>query len=163
MMLRFPDGWMRGTRCVQPVSLIDLLPTILDIAGVGEEDWLPIDGRSLIGLLDGSDGEDWEAISENPADDMVRSPSFMIRKGRFKYAHIHRHSGQLFDLEADPGEWNNLAGKPEYREIEDELRSRILNLFDPEAIEKAVLNSYHKRMMIHRAMQHNGTAWDVRP
>ena len=34
----------------------------------------------------------------------------MIREGQFKYNYIHGHQPQLFDLESDPGEWNNLAG-----------------------------------------------------
>ena len=36
----------------------------------------------------------------------------MARKGRYKYIYVHGHGEQLFDLQADPGEWHNLAGDP---------------------------------------------------
>ena len=38
----------------------------------------------------------------------VRAPCFMARRGRWKYVLVHGHDEQLFDLEADPGEWTNL-------------------------------------------------------
>ena len=49
----FPDGYGAGTRCPQPVSLIDLAPTILDLAGV--EGWLPMDGRIVLPCIEGKE------------------------------------------------------------------------------------------------------------
>ena len=46
LIVRHPDGWRAGTTIPHPVSLIDLLPTFCDLAGV--EDRLPHDGRSLV-------------------------------------------------------------------------------------------------------------------
>ena len=43
----------------------------------------------------------------------------------------------MFDLDNDPGEWNNLCGDPAHAEIEAELRSQVLETFDPDAIEEA--------------------------
>ena len=46
----------------------------------------------------------------------VRAPCFMARRDRWKYVLVHEHGEQLFDLEADPGEWTNLAGeRPDLR------------------------------------------------
>jgi choline-sulfatase len=132
------------------------------MAGVRAEERLPVDGRSVMGLLDGSDTEGWEAISEYHSQG-VHAPCFMIRRGTFKYVYIHGHGAQLFDLAADPGEWNNLAGKPVYREIEEQLQGRTLELFDPDAIDKAVAGSVRRRALIKRAMQIAGTRWDVEP
>ena len=87
----------------------------------------------------------------------------MIRRGKYKYVHIHDHEGQLFDLEADPGEWNNLAGRPECAQVEAELRARILATFDPEAIGEAARESLQRRDVIRKAMQANGTSWDHQP
>jgi choline-sulfatase len=162
LVIRFPDGWQRGIVRPEPVNLIDLLPTFLDIAGVKEEERLPVDGRSLIGLLDGSDTEGWEAFSEYHSQG-AHAPCFMIRRGRYKYVYIHGHDRQLFDLEADPGEWDNLAGRLEYREIEERLQARILEQFDPDDIDTAVTESIQKRALIKQAMQSTTTRWDAEP
>lgn len=163
LIIRFPDGWQQNTICTEPVNLIDLLPTFLDLADVDRDSRLAMDGRSLIALLDGSDTEDWVAISENHGDGLVEAPCFMIRQGRFKYIYIHGHDPQLFDLEADRGEWHNLAGMPEHETIETALRERILSQFEPDAIQKAVIDSFKRRILIDQAMQANGTRWDVEP
>jgi choline-sulfatase len=162
LIMRFPDGWQRGTVRREPVNLIDLMPTFLDVAGVAEGERLPLDGRSLMGLVDGSDVEEWEAISEFHSQG-AHAPCFMIRRGRFKYVIIHGYESQLFDLEADPGEWHNLSGEPAYREVEERLKGRIFELFDPDAIDRAVAESVRKRALVKRAMQMSGTRWDVEP
>ena len=157
---RFPDGRSAGWQCGQPVSLLDLLPTMCELAGV--RDLLDCDGQSLMGLVDGSDREEeGEVMAE--MHEVVGTPCFMIRRGKYKYVHIHDHEGQLFDLEVDPGEWNNLAGRPECAQVEAELRARILATFDPEAIGEAARESLQRRDVIRKAMQANGTSWDHQP
>jgi len=52
LILGFPGGWKKGTACRQPGSLMDLAPTLLDIAGV--RDPLPMDARSLLPCLEGA-------------------------------------------------------------------------------------------------------------
>jgi len=160
LIMRFPDGRGTDTRCAQPVSLIDLMPTLCDLAGVEER--LPCSGRSLQGLLDGGDSDEREIFAEMHSEAMG-APCFMIRRGKFKYVYIHGHGAQLFDLEEDPGEWNNLAGKPEYRELETELRNRILDSFDPDAIAREVLDSLYRRELIKETMEINDTSWDYFP
>jgi choline-sulfatase len=162
LIMRFPDGRQRGTARPEPVNLIDLFPTFLDVAGVAEEERLPVDGRSLTGLLDGSDAGDWVAFSEYHSQG-AHGPCFMVRQDAYKYVSIHGYESQLFDLEADPGEWRNLAGRPAYKDIEEHLRARILAQFDPDGIERAVMESVHKRMLVKRAMALTGTRWDAEP
>jgi choline-sulfatase len=162
LIVRFPDGWQRGTVRAEPVNLIDLLPTFLDMAGVDADERLTLDGRSLMGLLDGSDTGDWEAISEYHSQGS-HAPCFMVRRGTFKYVYIHGHDSQLFDLEADPGEWNNLIGEPGYGEIEAQLKARILERFDPDRIDADAMESVWKRTLIRRAMEITKTSWDVEP
>lgn len=162
LIIRFPDGWQKGTTRSEPVSLIDLLPSFLDIAGVSPEARLPVDGESLIGLLDGRDTRERVALSEYHSQG-AHAPCFMLRQGKFKYVLIHGYESQLFDLEADSDEWNSLSGKPSYEEIEDQLRSRILSEFDPDAIDEAVQESVRKRTLVRRAMQVTGTHWDAEP
>ena len=163
MIIKFPGGWQAGTVRSEPVNLIDLAPTFWDIAGIPEDERLPVDGRSLIGLLDGSDTDDWVTFSENASDGMVEAPCFMIRWQHYKYVYIHGHAGQLFDLNADPGEWDNLIGDPAYADLEAELRARLFERFDPGETERAMMESYRRRVLIDRAMKANKTRWDVEP
>jgi choline-sulfatase len=163
LLMRFPDGWQAGTVIDEPVNLIDLMPTFLDLADVPQAARLAYDGRSLIGLLDGSDAEDWETFSENHADSMVEAPCIMLRRGCFKYVYIHGYQDQLFDLDADPGEWHNLVDAPVYAEVAAQMRGRILEVFDPDAIQARVMASYRRRMVVQDALERNGTTWDVEP
>ncbi len=161
LILTFPDGWQSGVVRDEPTNLIDLMPTLLDIAQVPMEDRFTMDGRSLITLLDGSDKQERESISENPADSNVKSPCFMIRKGDYKYTYIHNYPAQLFNIKNDPDEWNNLSGDPEYAQIEEELKNRILTLFDPDTIHRDVIDATKKRILIDRAMVANKTLWSA--
>ncbi len=56
-----------------------------------------------------------------------------------------------------------MAGQPEYKEIEEQLKAHILEQFDPDAIDKAVTESVQKRTLVKRAMEISGTRWDVEP
>lgn len=122
-----------------------------------------MDGRSLMGLLDGTDADAWETFSENHADGMIETPCFMLRQGKWKYIYIHGHDSQLFDLEADPGEWANLVGDPDCADIAAAMRARILARFDPNAIADDVQRTFHQRKLIDRSMKRNRTAWDYQP
>jgi choline-sulfatase len=87
----------------------------------------------------------------------------MVRKGRHKYIYIHGHEGQLFDLEADPNEWENLVGRPEHQEVVEELRALILSRFDPEEVDARLRRNITHRRLIQRAMLKTDTSWDVSP
>jgi len=160
LLLRFPDGWQRGAVRAEPISLVDLLPTCLDMVGV--QDWLPVDGRSLLDLLDGRDMQERVVFSEYHSLGAY-APCFMVRQGQWKYVHIHGYDAQLFDLQADPGEWHNLAGQPEYQATEAHLKACLLQQFDPNAIEQAVRASVQRRLVLKRAMERTRTRWDYEP
>ena len=70
---------------------------------------------------------------------------------------------ELYNLSEDPHEWNNLAGKPGCETIEQDLKARILENFDPDTIEKEVLSSLYRRDLIRKAMVANDTVWDHYP
>lgn len=160
LIFRFPDGWKAGTTCATPVSLVDLAPTVLEMAGV--TDWLPLDGVSLIGLLEGSDLGERPVFSEMHVEG-VDTTCFMVRRRRHKYVYIHGEDAQLFDLERDPEEWRNLVGAPGREDIERELRECILRRFDPDGIEAQLRESLLNRQLINRVMQVNDTHWDHDP
>jgi choline-sulfatase len=162
LIIHVPDGHHAGKHVTQPVSLLDLPPTLLDLADVPPESRLPMDGRSLIGLIDGNHSDERPIFSEYHVE-KVRAPCFMVRKGTYKYIYIHRYGSQLFDLEADPEEWNNLAGHPELQAVVDELHGLILAQFDPDRIATDGAASVRRRELIRQAMARNGTHWDYAP
>ena len=162
LIVRFPDGWKSGGKVSQHVSLMDLMPTMLDFAGVEEKDRLPVDGKSVMELIDGSDTSDREVFSEYHIEGVL-SPCFMIRSGKYKYIYIHNEESQLFDLEEDPKELTNLCANPAFRDVEQRLRSRILEEFDPDDIERDTVRSLRQRLLIKEAMIRNSTHWDYSP
>lgn len=164
LIVHFPDGSYAGRKVKEPVTLLDLLPTLLDVVGVSAEQRLPVDGESLIGLLERSHNPDHERhIFSEYHLEKVKAPCFMVRKGRYKYIYIHGYDRQLFDLEADPGEWHNLAGQPEMQDTEEALHTLILTQFDPDKIAADGAESIARREVIKAAMLRNDTHWDYSP
>jgi choline-sulfatase len=160
LILNFPDGWGTGKTCGQPVSLIDIAPSVLEIAGV-EECWQLIDGSSLLPCIEGME-KDRMVFSESHTNGLYE-PCFMLREGQYKYIYIRNEKHQLFDLDNDPGEWHNLCGDPAYTEVEATMRSMILETFDPDAVESECMVSLRNRAIIKRANEINDLHWDYAP
>jgi choline-sulfatase len=157
LVVRLPGGERAGETVASPVSLLDLAPTFLDLAGVPPEERTPLDGESLLAARD-----DRVVFSEYHVE-KVRAPCFMARKGRHKLLHVHGHDERLFDVAADPGEWVDLLGTPGLADVERELREAILERFDAERLAAEGAASIHRRELIARAMARNGTSWDHQP
>ncbi len=162
LIFRFPDGHGAGQRVNAPVNLIDILPTLLDVAEYPEADRLPLDGKSLLEFGGDSVREGVHTFSEYHSQGS-HAPCFMVREGHYKYVYIHGYESQLFDMEKDPGEWHNLSDRPEFAEVETHLKELILAQFDPDAIEDAVAESVRRRWVVKKAMDISGTRWDVEP
>jgi choline-sulfatase len=162
LLLRLPGDRYAGRRVAAPVSLVDILPTFQDLAGVPAEDRLPADGASLLELLGGDEDPDRTVYAEMHLED-TPVPCFMVRRGRYKYIHIHGVDAQLFDLATDPGEWRNLAGVPAHRAVEETLRTALLQRFPVDAIEHDVRRTIASRLLIDRAMRRTRTRWDYAP
>ncbi len=163
LIISYPKLDAKGQKnSKEPVSLIDILPTLLDFAEVPPERCLPVDGRSLVPIMTGEETDDRVAFSEYHSQGS-HAPCFMIRKDQYKYVYIHGFDSQLFDLEKDPGEWQNLSGNPAFKEIEKSLLARVLDQFDPELIEQDVMTSIRKRETIKQAMGRTHQNWDFSP
>jgi arylsulfatase A-like enzyme len=114
------------------VSGIDVLPTILDYAGIP----IPpeISGYSLKTIIERPDSTLREfAISQlAPDPENPERLGRMITNGRYKYMlySYGARNEQLFDLKSDPGETRNLAFNPEYSRVKNNLRSELMNWID---------------------------------
>ena len=118
---RFPNG---DEIVQQNVSLVDLFPTLCEIANVPIPDGL--DGRSLVPLMEGrADGWRNEVYSElyHP----FNGPSAMVKRDFLKYFRFEGKGwrDQLFDLAADPGENRNLIDDAAYADDLTELRAKL--------------------------------------
>jgi len=159
LIMRFPDGYGSGAACGQPASLMDITPTLLDIAGVRER--MPMEGRSLLPCIEGDEAD--RVVFAESHTNGVYAPCFMARQADFKYVYIHSKAPQLFDVRRDPGEWHNLAGAPEHAGVEADLRGRILATFDPDAIERDLVESLRNRAIVQEALVRNKTQWEYEP
>jgi choline-sulfatase len=149
LVIRWPGVATPGRRIPEAVSLIDLVATLIEIAGA--EPTRAVEGASLTPLLAGDDPE-WkdEAISEYLAHGVL-GPMAMLRRGRYKFNYVHGEGPELYDLEADPGELTNLAESPEHRPVLDELRAALLDRWDPQRLDSQVRQSQRDRMIIRDA------------
>ena len=139
------------------VTLVDVVATMLEMAGLdaGQTSFMDLDGASLLPLLTGESAEERdEAFVEHLAHGTDR-PRAMVRQGRWKlcYSHGRPPELELYDLESDPGEFNNLAGDPAYRVEQQRLIDRVMELWcDPDRLETRVRNSQRSRQLIRQVV-----------
>ncbi|MGD9145004.1 MAG: sulfatase-like hydrolase/transferase [Anaerolineae bacterium] len=122
-ILRLP-GLEGGGTINQPITSLDIAPTLLDLAGI--DPGRPLDGRSLVPLL--ADGiADWEPDVYCVFNGHYLSyQSRMVTDGSYKYVFNAPDIDELYDLEADPWEMRNLIAQPEHRQVLHDMRLRLL-------------------------------------
>jgi len=164
-LLLHAPGRLNPRRIGEPVSLVDLLPTLMDIAGEGAgfEPAQPLDGRSLLPAAAGRRKPDGVVHAEFMAEGTAQ-PMFMIRRGPFKYVGSQGDPPMLFDLSKDPHELHNLAGSAPVRAIEERFAEELAGKWDIEAIRCRILDSQRGRRVVHEALMTGLVApWDFQP
>jgi choline-sulfatase len=158
---RFP-----ARRVARSQSLVDLLPTLCELAGGGAPYATPLDGTSLVPLLEGSgDGgaHTGEVIGEYLAEGAL-APLVMIKRGPYKFVHSPADPDQLYDLSADPDELRNLASSPAHAARVREFRTVVNRRWDLPALTAAVLASQQRRLAAYAALRCGRyTPWDFQP
>jgi len=143
------------------VSLVDVLPTMVDFAG-GEPGQVTTDGRSLVPHCLGHGGHD-EVIGEYLAEGTV-APLMMIRRGLWKFVHSPADPDQLYDLAADPDELVNLAADPAHAVTLAAFRAEAAERWDLTAIDGAVRESQRRRRLVDQALTAGRIrSWDFQP
>jgi choline-sulfatase len=176
--LIFSAPWLRSPRRVErTVSLVDLLPTLVEIAegGVGSDPPpaagpAPGDeataGESLAGLLRGDQADssaDGHATIEYLAEG-VRSPQLTLVKGTLKLVLCPGDPDLFFDLATDPDELHNLADDPDRQDALAEMRSELLAGRDLDDLARRVRESQARRRRVHAALSTGHPAsWDHSP
>jgi arylsulfatase A-like enzyme len=136
LIVRLPGARLSGTRIEAPVSNVDVAPTLLALLGLPPPG--PIEGRSLLPLLQGREAGPRPMFSEGPVPDgsLERTARFWanerkpqsVRIGRWKYVRVpYAQLEELYDLETDPNEERDLllVPTPEARVRADELAAEL--------------------------------------
>jgi arylsulfatase A-like enzyme len=154
LLVRWPASGVSGARVVDDlVSNIDLLPTLLELAGIPIPE--NVQGTSLAPALRGESSAPRSMIFAEKTYHSYYDPMRAVRTDRFKFirnfepaplveipadiavggmyrAHVEDYTAgqhppeELYDLRLDPLEQHNLAGEPEHDEIRASLREHVL-------------------------------------
>jgi choline-sulfatase len=165
MIFHCPKKFNPG-RVEQPVSLVDVLPTLVEMANDGKAgDYADaIDGVNLQPCLEGGRLEEHGAVYGEALCEGAIAPVVMIRRDQYKYVYSKPDPPQLFNLEEDPHELNNLADQPAYQEICRRFNEEIASNWNLENIHQQVLASQHRRRRVYSALrQGKYTPWDFQP
>ncbi|HEX9707129.1 MAG TPA: sulfatase [Steroidobacteraceae bacterium] len=136
LIIRYPKAARKGTTPAQMVQTIDLAPTILALAGV--TDTAQRQGKSLVPLLDGGTPP-WRAsllieyYSDTVFPRLLTMGYEAVRTGRYKYIRYTELTGmdELYDLETDPFEMDNLIGSPQAQALLPDLQAELARLKSP--------------------------------
>ena len=132
------DG-TRGTTNADLVSGVDVVPTILDALALPAHAHR-VEGRSLLPLVRGQ-RTDWREAVVAELDYGMREArlllgrepgecrAWMVRTSRWKYVHWQGYRPQLFDLERDPGEFEDLGADPGSEAVRQAMHRRLADWF----------------------------------
>lgn len=106
-ILKVPQAQNNGKTCNEPVSLVDIYPTLLDLCGLPANQ--TNDGKSIAPLVLEKD-VDWD----RPVLVTYGRGNNSIKDERYNYIQYYDGTEELYDREKDPNEWTNLAQNTDY-------------------------------------------------
>jgi choline-sulfatase len=161
LMVAAPD--MAPGRVEAPVSMLDIAPTLAELAGIDTAAVAPwVEGESLVPLAGGAARQG--PVRMEYAAEASEAPLVMIRQGRWKYTACALDPEQLFDMEADPHELTNRASDPDCAAVLDEMRTLARDRWDLDRFDADVRASQARRWVVYDALR-QGTyrPWDHQP
>jgi choline-sulfatase len=148
---------------MQPVSTLDVLPTLAELAGIDLSDgaeWL--DGVSLLDTA--RRGERAAAVPMEYAAEGSIAPMIAIRRGPWKFTRCAADPDQLFNLEEDPSELRDLAGDADHAQTLAAFDAEARAFWNLKAFDAQVRQSQARRHVTYEALR-NGAyyPWDFQP
>lgn len=165
MIARGP-GVKKGYVEEKGVSLMDLLPTFLDLATDGNPPGLAdrLNGRSLAAMLAGDNASRTDEVMIEYTGEGVYAPALILRQNGMKYVHCRTDPPMLFDLKKDPDERRNVAADMDYAEVTARLKKEIDHRWNYERLEEDILISQKRRLFVQQALlKGQWTGWDHQP
>jgi arylsulfatase A-like enzyme len=152
-MLAMGAGIPRGSNVAEVIQNIDVGPTIMDFAGVDTKPHM--DGASFKKLLEQEkipwkDTVYYEYFWERP---FPQTPTVhAVRTSKYKYIRYHGvwDINELYDIENDPQEMNNLIRNDNYKEVAKSLRKALFDWLEKTEGESMPLKPDHGRRFDHR-------------
>ena len=114
LMIVAPGVTKAGSRSPRTVDFVDLYPTLSELCGLPIGDHL--DGDSLVPLLKNPNA-DWST----PALTTHGIGNHSVRSERWRYTRYANGDEELYDHDADPMEWKNLASDPQLKSVKEDL------------------------------------------
>ena len=150
-------------RVDQPVSTIDVCPTLADLAETDMSEvacW--VEGTSLKAMLAGT--EQRGPVAMEYAAEGSYAPMVALCDGRYKYTYCAIDPEQLFDLEDDPHELRNLATEQKHAETLSRFRADVEDRWNLDLFDEDVRRSQARRRVVYDALR-NGAyyPWDYQP
>jgi arylsulfatase A-like enzyme len=119
-------GVRAGARSTQPAELLDIYPTLVELAGLPAR--TDLEGLSLVPQL-----KDPAAKRARPAITSHNQGNHGIRSEKWRYIHYADGTEELYDMVNDPREWTNLAGDPAHAAVLAEHRRWLPRIDEPMA------------------------------
>jgi choline-sulfatase len=150
-------------RVATPVSLVDVLPTLLELTGGSAADAVaPLAGRSLLPLCNGE--EQARTVVGEYAAEGTCAPIVMLRRDTLKFVHCAVDPDQLYDLATDPHERVNLAGDPAWAAEVAAFRAEVAARWDLPRFRDEVLQDQARRRFVDQSLRRGvHTPWDYTP
>ena len=126
LVIKPPKGYARARTVDRLTSTVDIVPTLLEVSGVGVPGGL--DGVSFAPILQGQDAPERAGVisefhSNNWTDRVI--PLRMWRTKRWKYVEATNSGSELYDLQTDPWEKRNLVGDSNYDSQRETLKADL--------------------------------------
>ena len=153
-----------AARRPENVSLVDLLPTLCELAGIDPEERAPRpqDGVSLVPLCDDPGATREAPVFAEITSEGVPSPMFMVRHGPCKLMTGGGGPDVMFDIGADPEERTDLAADPSRGDVLASLRRLAEDTWDSPALADEIRASQRERRLVHAAHGRGpAPAWDA--
>lgn len=138
-------GVPAGVRIPEPVSQVDIYPTVLEAMGMESE--APAGTHSLLKALSRRIPD--RAVLAQYHDAGSLAASFMLRRGNYKLLYHVGARPELYDLSTDPNEERDLSMSNHHAEVRAELERQLRNILDPEAVDQAAKADQQRRLDLH--------------
>jgi arylsulfatase A-like enzyme len=137
LIIRHPGyAGSAGQTVAHPVSLLDLFPTVKDFCGWQTDhrrtpEGLPLAGNSLRSFLEvpstppAGASEIAVSVIASWRSPLAANQHYSAVSSNYRYIRYYPEGEELYDLEADPLEWTNLAGNPAYAEAQANMRTKL--------------------------------------